>query len=349
MLDVADRAIAARIVEIQHAAYAYEAALIGFDDIPTMHESVTDVQASVLQWEGVVFDERLVGLIAWSETPECGIDIDRLAIDPRYCRRGFARDLVANRIASGRVVTVSTGTANLPACRLYEQLGFRPVETRAIASTVTVTEYLYEARYLANNTQLRHRISHNLNAFDRRRADASRRASVAVLLAPVQGVMHYVMSQRALTLRRGAGQYALPGGGIEDGESAVEAALREVHEELGVALAPDAVLGMLDDLVTRSGHVITPVVMWSDAPISMTPDPTEVQAAWLVPVAELDRFDAPRHSAHPEGGSEILRMPMRGEWINPPTAAVLLQFRDLALHARPTRVHNVGQPTWTAR
>jgi len=79
------------------------------------------------------------------------------------------------------------------------------------------------------------------------------------------------------------------------------------------------------------------------------PAPDEVHEAWLVPLAELDDPAAPRVVAHPRGGPAILRMPVRGEWINPPTAAFLLQLRDVALHGRATRVHDVGQPDWTAR
>lgn len=58
-------------------------------------------------------------------------------------------------------------------------------------------------------------------------------------------------------MNRHAGQWALPGGKLDEGETAVDAALRELQEELGLQLTPDHVLGLLDDYTTRSGFVMT--------------------------------------------------------------------------------------------
>src|SRR5207248_1714922 len=91
-----------------------------------------------------------------------------------------------------------------------------------------------------------------------------------------------------------AGQWALPGGRLEPGESAQDAALRETHEEINLALAPGDVLGRLDDFVSRSEHLITPLVMWcrnvTFEELVISPD--EVDAAYQVPLAELDGPDA---------------------------------------------------------
>jgi 8-oxo-dGTP pyrophosphatase MutT (NUDIX family) len=197
----------------------------------------------------------------------------------------------------------------------------------------------------------RARIEANLAAFERRGLDEPerRRAAVAILLSPRDGDLTYAITRRALTLRRGAGNFALPGGNFEPGEDAVAAALRETAEELGVVLGREAALGLLDDFVTLGGHVVTPVVLWSAAPVELRPDPAEVHEAWLEPLSDLDHPEAPRRVAHPDGGEEILRMFVRGQWINPPTAAWLLQFREVALYGRASRVHAVGQPSWTAR
>lgn len=197
----------------------------------------------------------------------------------------------------------------------------------------------------------RARIEANLAAFDRRAIDEPERrhAAVAILLSPRDGELTYAITRRALTLRRGAGNFALPGGNFEPGEDAVGAALRETAEELGVSLGRDAALGLLDDFVTLGGHVVTPVVLWSSEPLTLDPDPAEVHEAWLEPLLDLDHPEAPRTVAHPDGGEPILRMHVRGQWINPPTAAWLYQFREVALYGRALRVHAVGQPSWTAR
>ena len=197
---------------------------------------------------------------------------------------------------------------------------------------------------------LRGRIAANLAGFERRALDPSslRQASVAILLSPLEGQISYVLTRRALTLRRGAGNYALPGGNFEAGEDAVAAAIRETAEELGVQTGADQALGLLDDFITLGGHVVTPVVLWSEVALTLAPDPAEVHEAWRLPISELDHPDSPRSEANPDG-APILKMFARGQWINPPTAAILYQFREVALHGRPTRVIDIGQPSWTAR
>ena len=198
---------------------------------------------------------------------------------------------------------------------------------------------------------LRDTIRANLALFPRRVLATAglRRAAVAILLSAREGELTYVLTRRALTMRRGAGNYALPGGNYEPGEDAVSAALRETAEELGVLLGADAALGLLDDFLTLGGHVVTPVVLWSPDPVTLRPDPLEVDRAWFEPVARLNHPGSPMSEDHPEGGEPILRMFADDNWINPPTAAWLYQFREVALHGRHTRVSTVGQPEWTAR
>jgi 8-oxo-dGTP pyrophosphatase MutT (NUDIX family) len=197
---------------------------------------------------------------------------------------------------------------------------------------------------------LREQIAVRLVAFPRVNLESAglRRAAVAILVSPLDDEPTYVLTRRALTLRRGAGNYALPGGAVDPGEDAVAAALRETAEELGVVLPREAALGLLDDFVTLSGFVVTPVVLWSSEPLTLKPDPVEVGEAWLNPLAELDHPESPLSVTNPDGGEPILRMFARGGWINPPTAAFLYQFREVALHGRWTRVGAVGQPSWTA-
>lgn len=198
---------------------------------------------------------------------------------------------------------------------------------------------------------LRDAIAANLAAFPRIAMDTAhyRRAAVAILVSPFRGRQTYVLTRRALTMRRGAGNYALPGGNFDADEDAVAAAVRETREELGVHLDRNDCLGLLDDFLTLGGHVVTPVVLWSSAMLRLRPDPGEVHQVWRLPLAQLDHPGSPRAEPHPDGGEPILRLYARGSWINPPTAAWLYQFREVALHGRWTRVASVGQPSWTAR
>lgn len=192
-------------------------------------------------------------------------------------------------------------------------------------------------------------MAENLAAFDRRALDlgALRPAAVAIVISPHRNRPTWLLTRRALTLRRNAGNYALPGGNFEAGEDAVDAARRETAEELGVRLERTQALGLLDDFVTLGGHRVTPVVFWSDAQLAITPDPLEVHAVWRVALADLDHPHSPRRLPRDGGGDPIIQMYAKGAWINAPTAAWLYQFREAALHGRHTRLDGVGQPEWT--
>lgn len=199
--------------------------------------------------------------------------------------------------------------------------------------------------------ELRARIAGHLETFARQAVepDDRRRAAVAIVLSPTPDGPAYILTRRALHMRRGAGNYALPGGHLDPGEDAVDAARRETWEELGIHLPREAAVGLLDDFVTLAGQVVTPVVFWTDRPLALAPNPDEVHAAWFMPLADLDHPESPKRDPHPEGGPDILRMYCGGDWINPPTAAFLFQFREVCLHGRACRTDAIGQPAWTAQ
>jgi 8-oxo-dGTP pyrophosphatase MutT (NUDIX family) len=208
---------------------------------------------------------------------------------------------------------------------------------------------------------LRQRIGEHLQSFSVRRADATglRAAAVAVTItdeghgADLEGIAEpqvwstaaaLVLTRRAGSLRAHAGQWALPGGRIDEGETPEQAALRELHEEVGLQLGPDSLIGRLDDFVTRSGYVITPVLVWAGAARDMQPNPQEVQSIHRIPVTEFLRADAPMLETRADSAQPVLRMPVGDSWIAAPTAAVLYQFRELCLWGRPTRVAHFEQP-----
>jgi 8-oxo-dGTP pyrophosphatase MutT (NUDIX family) len=158
-----------------------------------------------------------------------------------------------------------------------------------------------------------------------------------------------VLTLRAKTLSTHSGQFAFPGGRVDAGESAVEAALREVREEIGLALAPEAVLGILDDYPTRSGYLITPIVAWAPDGARMSANPREVEVIYRVPLAELGRPGSPEFAAIPESDQPVIRYPLLGTLVHAPTAAVLYQFMEVALLGRATRVAHLEQPVWAWR
>ena len=210
------------------------------------------------------------------------------------------------------------------------------------------------------------RIAANLAAFGvcARESAGRARAAVAFTLvdcsepAAIANIPHraehageaaFILTTRAPRLSSHAGQRAYPGGRIDPGETAEQAALRELEEEVGLSLDAGAVLGRLDDYATRSGFVITPVVVWGGRRISLEPNPAEVAAIHRVPLRELLRADAPILEPIAESANPVLKMPLGDEWFAAPSAAIAYQFREVALLGRGTRVAHFEQPYFAWR
>ena len=179
-------------------------------------------------------------------------------------------------------------------------------------------------------------------------APALKRAAVAIVLVEADAAAEgtgLLLTRRAAGLRAHRSQWALPGGRCDEGETPVAGALRELREELGLELGPDDVLGLLDDYPTRSGYLITPVVVWAAASAAMSPNPSEVASVHRIALEDIERRDAFDFVAIPESTRRVIRFHHAGQFIHAPTAALIYQFREV-LDGRDTRVAELEQPVF---
>jgi 8-oxo-dGTP pyrophosphatase MutT (NUDIX family) len=199
---------------------------------------------------------------------------------------------------------------------------------------------------------LRALAAERLAAFERTSEPLGDRRAAAVAVTLVDdaaGRPCFVLTRRAPRLARHAGQWALPGGRVDPGESAVEAALRELAEEVGLAVGSDAVLGLLDDYPTRSGYVITPVVVWGGRDPALAHDPKEVAEVHRVPLAALLRPEVPRLRRIPESDRPVISIPLDVADVHAPTAAIVYQLREVVMRGVATRVAHYEQPVFAWR
>ncbi|MDQ4011273.1 MAG: NUDIX domain-containing protein [Actinomycetota bacterium] len=176
-----------------------------------------------------------------------------------------------------------------------------------------------------------------------------KRAAVAITVVIGGSGPEILFTRHATALRNHPGPYALPGRRIRTGESAPDAARRELAEQLGMQLPPKSVLGLLDDYEARSGFVITPVVIWAGehaGPLHLR-EARQEDRGCTVPFTDLDV--EPVFVAIPGSDRPVIRLPLHGEWLHAPTAAVLYQFREVVMYRRRTRVAHLAEPIFARR
>ena len=202
-----------------------------------------------------------------------------------------------------------------------------------------------------HDDELQQRLRHHLAQAPKTLAEQGARRAAVVLAVCQQadGAAGLLITRRSSQLRRNPGQWALPGGRVDDGESVADAATRELEEELGVPAAATVELGRLDEYRTQTGFVISPVVLWLSAGAAVVPNPAEVASVHVLTLEELDRDATPLFADVDGAQGPVLQLPLLGTRLHAPTAAILLQFRELGLHGRGIDVNSFHEPPFAWR
>lgn len=175
---------------------------------------------------------------------------------------------------------------------------------------------------------------HNLNPGMQPRLPKAQGLSAAAVLVPIINrprELTVLLTQRTDHLTHHPGQISFPGGRVEPQDGGIlGTALRETQEEIGLAPEQVRALGVLDDYVTRTGFVVTPVVGLIEPPVHFQPDPFEVAQVFEVPLSFLlDVSNARRHSHHFEGKERFFYAIPYGEYfIWGATAGMLVNLQE---------------------
>ncbi len=211
-----------------------------------------------------------------------------------------------------------------------------------------------------HSAALRQSICDSLQKFDLHTIDDTtlRRAAVALTVSALPATRSasdphtacLLLTLRNSGMRKHAGQFALPGGKVDNNETLQQACLRELSEEIGLHISTDNVLGQLDDFATRSGFVISPFVVWHDATTRPVANPDEVARIFEIPLTELADEALATIEDGAQGDPFLSIEPASVNCrVYSPTAAIIYQFREVVLLGNTTRVAHFEQPAFAWR
>ncbi|OBZ07675.1 MULTISPECIES: N-acetyltransferase [Bacillales] len=147
-IDITNRALAEKMLNIQIPAYKVEAALIDFDEIPPLKDTVDTLLACGETFYGYYIEDELCGAIA-IKAEGSEIDIHRLLVHPDHFRKGIAQKLlryVENLEGDYHTLIVSTGSKNAPAIHLYTSNGFFETGVIEVEERLSLTSFQKKIR-----------------------------------------------------------------------------------------------------------------------------------------------------------------------------------------------------------
>jgi ribosomal protein S18 acetylase RimI-like enzyme len=145
LLDITDEQTATQVLEVQIPAYQVEADIIGYQEIPPLTDTIRTLQSCGEVFYGY-FDPFLAGVVSYKIEHQM-LDIHRVVVHPHFFRRGIGKAMVQFLLNTYKDKVdgfiVRTGKKNIPALKLYQQLGFREIEQ------VTIVEHLELVVFIA--------------------------------------------------------------------------------------------------------------------------------------------------------------------------------------------------------
>jgi 8-oxo-dGTP pyrophosphatase MutT (NUDIX family) len=168
---------------------------------------------------------------------------------------------------------------------------------------------------------------------------APRHSAVLAVLFDVDDAPHVLLTRRSSALTSHAGQVSFPGGRMDPGETASQAALREAHEEVALDPAAVTIVGELDDVATVVSNSLIHVQVGTldTAPSALVPNPTEVERILSVPLADLADPAAFREEQWVWDGTmrPVSFFELDGETVWGATATMLRQLLVIAYGLEP--------------
>lgn len=154
-------------------------------------------------------------------------------------------------------------------------------------------------------------------------------SSVLLLLFKDNNELNACLIKRPAHMKHHAGQIALPGGQIEKGETALETALRETREEIGITSDQVEILGSLSEIYVQvSRFQILPFVGWTDKKPEFDINKNEVERTISFPVETLKNIIEEAEIETFTGKLKVPCFKFENEIIWGATAMILAEFYD---------------------
>lgn len=143
LLNMKNTEVLEQVLDLQVKSYKIEAEIIEYYDLPPLNDTLESLSSCGETFYGFIIEGAIAGIISYKKADEV-VDIHRMAIHPKFFRRGIASKLlefVESVEGDYSRIIVCTGQDNIPAQNLYLKRGFKKVRDIKISANLTLTEF----------------------------------------------------------------------------------------------------------------------------------------------------------------------------------------------------------------